>query len=53
MCVLAYQPTMPNGSRSPMERWIAVLDAFTTRDDWGVRELASDGSDPSWPGSPS
>ena len=39
--VLAYQPTMPNGSRSPMERWIAVLDAFTTRDDWGVRELAS------------
>ncbi len=40
MCVLAYQPTMPNGSRSPMERWIAVLDAFTTRDEWGVRELA-------------
>ena len=40
MCVLAYQPTMPNGSRSPMERWVAVLDAFTTRDEWGVRELA-------------
>jgi len=24
-----------------MERWTAVLDAFTTRDEWGVRDLAS------------
>ena len=40
MSVLAYQPTMPNGSRAPMERWIAVLDAFATSDEWGVRELA-------------
>jgi DNA-binding IclR family transcriptional regulator len=24
-----------------MERWTAVLDAFTTRDEWGVRDLAT------------
>jgi DNA-binding IclR family transcriptional regulator len=27
--------------RSPMERWIAVLDAFVVRDEWGVRDLAA------------
>lgn len=27
--------------RSPMERWIAVLDAFVARDEWGVRDLAA------------
>jgi IclR family acetate operon transcriptional repressor len=32
---------MSNVSRNAMERWIAVLDAFVARDEWGVRELAA------------
>lgn len=36
---------MPNGSRdspgTPLDRWTAVLEAFTTQDEWGVRELAA------------
>ena len=30
----------PPASSSPMQRWIAVLEAFVTQDEWGVRELA-------------
>ena len=32
---------MTAGSGSPMERWIAVLEAFVDQDDRGVRELAA------------
>jgi DNA-binding IclR family transcriptional regulator len=32
---------MKTKSRSPMERWVSVLNAFVDRDEWGVRELAS------------
>ena len=28
-------------NRSPMARWVAVLEAFLDRDAWGVRELAA------------
>jgi DNA-binding IclR family transcriptional regulator len=31
---------MGSTDRSPMERWIAVLEAFVRRNEWGVRELA-------------
>ena len=32
---------MSRSSGTPIERWVAVLDAFAGRDDWGVRELAT------------
>jgi IclR family acetate operon transcriptional repressor len=31
---------MQSVSRTPIERWVAVLDAFVAQDEWGVRELA-------------
>jgi DNA-binding IclR family transcriptional regulator len=34
-------PVMIDATRSPMERWIGVLNAFIQRDEWGARELAA------------
>ena len=33
--------TGPADTRSPMARWVTVIEAFLDRETWGVRELAA------------
>ena len=39
---LVYRSMEDRAPRGPMNRWIAVLDAFAERGEWGIRDLARD-----------